>query len=81
MTEDSQLRIVLKATEGAPFKVMFEPTGMTYDLEPGDQVSADVVVPGSGTFEIISWPGGLSVWPPGSVVTRDAAGNELHHLN
>jgi hypothetical protein len=60
---------------------MFEPSGMTYDLEPSDSMFADVENPHTNEFVIEYWPGGISVWAPGGVVTRRSDGTELHRLN
>jgi hypothetical protein len=78
---ESWLRIELEADEDAPFTVMFEPTGMTYDLAAGQRISADVLHRVTRDIRIVNWTGGISVWAPGPVITRDADGNELHHLN
>jgi hypothetical protein len=78
---DMWLRIEVLADDDAPFVAMFEPTGMTYDIGAGQKMFADVsqmVVP---EMRIINWKGGISIWAPGSVITRDAEGNELHRLN
>ena len=82
------LRIEILADEGAPFIAMFEPTGMTYNLDGGERMFADV----SGValleedssvpvFRVVNWKGGISIWAPGSVITRDAEGHILHDLN
>ncbi len=44
-------------------------------------MSADIAVTHTNEIEIIQWDGGISIWPPGSVVTHDADGNELDRLN
>lgn len=75
------LRIKLTADGDAPFTVMFEPSGMTYDLGGGQYMLADVVDPFSNELEIANWHGGVSIWAPGPVITRDADGKELHRLN
>lgn len=75
------LRIKLTADGDAPFTVMFEPSGMTYDLGGGQFMLADVVDPYANDLEIVHWQGGVSVWAPGAVITRDADGEELHRLN
>lgn len=81
MTEKPWLRIELLADEQAPFTAMFEPSGMTYDLGPGERMYAEVATPHTTDLVIESWKGGISVWAPGAVITRDADGNELHRLN
>ncbi|CAM3583725.1 hypothetical protein ACXYTP_04035 [Tsukamurella ocularis] len=83
MTPESEafLRIKLTADDGAPFTVMFEPSGMTYDLDGGGFMFADVVDPFSNVFELVNWQGGVSIWASGVVITRDADGKELHRLN
>ncbi|AUN42423.1 hypothetical protein ASU32_22360 [Tsukamurella tyrosinosolvens] len=75
------LRIKLMADGDAPFTVMFEPSGMTYDFSGGQFMVADVVEPRGNELEIAHWQGGVSVWAPGGVITRDADGQELHRLN
>jgi len=83
MTSESEafLRIKLTADDGAPFTVKFEPSGMTYDLDGGGFMFAYVVDPFSNEFELENWQGGVSIWAPGAVITRDADGRELHRLN
>ena len=82
------LRIESLADEGAPFVAMFEPTGMTYNLAGGERMFADI----SGAalledtsrmpiFRVVNWEGGISIWAPGSVITRDAESHKLHELN
>lgn len=75
------LRIKLTADGDAPFTVMFEPSGMTYELDAGQFMRADAVDPFSNEIEIVNWRGGISVWAPGAVITRDAEGGELDRLN
>jgi hypothetical protein len=75
------LRINILADEDAPFVVMFEPTGMTYDLKAGDKMSADISQLIVAELQIIHWKGGISIWAPGPIITRDVDGNELHRLN
>jgi hypothetical protein len=78
--EEPTLRIVVEADADAPFTVMFEPSGMTYEIEAGQRMLADVFAPVDREIRIIHWTGGISVWPTGSVTTRDADGHELHRL-
>ncbi|GAA1541816.1 hypothetical protein GCM10009827_071630 [Dactylosporangium maewongense] len=82
VTSLSGFVIKVEADHDAPFTVMFEPTGMTYDLVGGQSMTA-VVEDASADNEvrIVNWDGGVSIWPPGNVVTYDADGNELHFLN
>lgn len=75
------LRIEVLADDDAPFVVMFEPTGMTYELAGGDRMYADVSKMIAHEIRIINWNGGVSIWAPGPVTTRDASGSELHQLN
>jgi hypothetical protein len=75
------MRIRLTADDAAPFTVMFEPSGMTYQLAGGEGMFADVLDPFSSELEVVNWAGGISVWAPGAVITRDAEGNELDRLN
>lgn len=75
------LRIKLTAEGTAPFTVMFEPSGMTYDLDGGQHMLADVVDPFGIELELANWRGGVSIWAPGRVITRDADGAELDRLN
>ncbi len=81
MTDQSFLRIKLTADGRAPFTAMFEPSGMTYELAGEEFMFADVIDPFGRELEIVNWPGGISVWAPGAVITRDADGNELDRLN
>ncbi|MFD9307742.1 hypothetical protein ACFWCB_34540 [Streptomyces sp. NPDC060048] len=78
---DAKFRIKIKAADGSPFTVMFEPTGMTYDLEADQVMFAEVQEDVSTEIEIVYWGDGISVWPQGPVTTYDADGNELHELN
>jgi hypothetical protein len=79
---DPWLRIKVEADAGAePLVAMFEPSGMTYDVAPGEHMFADVAEPVTNDIQIISWTGGISIWAPGSVVTPDSDGAELHRLN
>jgi hypothetical protein len=75
------LSIEVSADTDAPFTAMFEPSGMTYELRGDDRMFADVHVPNGHVLRIVNWQGGISVWAPGEVVTRDAEGVELHRLN
>lgn len=75
------MRIKLTADSDAPFTVMFEPSGMAYQLDGGEFMFADVVGRSTDELEIVNWLGGVSVWAPGAVITRDAEGKEVHRLN
>jgi hypothetical protein len=75
------LRIEVQADDDAPFIAMFEPTGMTYNLDAGERMYADVSQAVTNEIRIINWKGGISIWAPGPVITRDRDGNELHRLN
>jgi len=75
------LRIKLTADENAPFTVMFEPSGMSYELGPSEHMYAEVQSIEAREMEIVHWKGGVSVWPPGPIHTLDSAGNRLHELN
>lgn len=81
MTKKPWLRIELSAASDAPFTVMFEPSGMSYELGPAEKMFADVLAPHTNEFVIENWNGGISVWAPGGVITRSADGTELHRLN
>ena len=74
------LRIELEADDDAPFVAMFEPTGVTYNLAGGERMYADITKKEMAELRIVNWKGGVSVWAPGPVVTRDSHGNELHQL-
>jgi hypothetical protein len=78
---DSRLRIKLTADGEAAFTVMFEPSGMTYDLASSEYMTAEVSELHSAELEIVYWNGGISVWAPGPVVTFDSNGAKLHNLN
>ena len=75
------MRIKLTADGNAPFTVMFEPSGMTYELAAGEGMFADVIEPFTRELEVVNWQGGISIWAPGAVVTRDADGRELDPPN
>jgi hypothetical protein len=75
------LRIKLIADERASFTVMFEPTGMTYELGPSEHMYAEVQSVELDEMQIVYWEGGVSVWPPGPILTLDSAGERLHELN
>ncbi len=85
---DVWTRVEIEGDENAPFTVMFEPTGMTYAIAGGDRMFADILAPilndpdsGAPIIHIVNWRGGVSIWAPGAVVTRDANGLELHTLS
>ena len=75
------LRMKFTANDDAPFIVMFEPSGMTYDLAASEHMFAEVPSAHANEMEIVYWQGGISIWAPGSVVTYDADNNQLHELN
>jgi len=68
------LVIKVEADHDAPFTVMFEPTGMTYLLAGGQSMTAMVedATP-DNEVRIVNWVGGVSIWPPGNVVTCPAS--------
>jgi hypothetical protein len=78
---ETWLRIEVAADDDAPFVAMFEPTGMTYSIAGGEKMFADVTHLVKAEISIINWKGGVSIWAPGPVITRDANENELHRLN
>lgn len=59
---------------------MFEPSGMSYDLNGSEYMFAEFHGTESNGLEVIYWDGGMSFWPPGPVVTFDSEGAELHRL-
>lgn len=73
-------RIKISADERSSFTVMFEPSGMSYELGPSEVVFANLEGDVAEEMEIVYWPGGISIWPPGQVVISDAEGRELHRL-
>ena len=73
-------RIKVTADENCSFTLMFEPSGMTYDLGPAEAIFATLEGAVAEDLEIVYWQGGISVWPPGHVMISDAEGNELHRL-
>lgn len=81
LVTDSRLRIKLTADSEAAFTVMFEPSGMTYDLAGSEYMLAEVSELNSAELEIVYWNGGVSVWAPGPVATFDSSGTKLHDLN
>lgn len=74
-------RIKITASEDGPFTAMFEPSGMTYELNASEFMFAEVPDPQWNEMEIVHWDGGISIWAPGPVITRDANGTELNQLN
>ena len=78
-----RLRIKIVADDGTRFTAMFEPLGMSYDLEPESHMHAAVAQfrDGENQLEIIQWAGGISIWAPGAVTTYDANGVKLDELN
>ena len=76
-----RLRIKLTADENVSLTVQFEPSGMSYELGPSGHMYAEVSSMEVGEMEIVYWSGGISVWPPGPVLTLNAAGERLHELN
>jgi hypothetical protein len=78
---EKKIRIKVTADEAVSFTVMFEPTGMTYELGPSEFMYAEVSEVDLEEMEIVQWEGGISIWPPGSMITTyDAEGVELHRL-
>jgi hypothetical protein len=75
------LKIKLEAVSDASFTVMFEASGMTYDLGPSEFMYAEISAQQVEAMEIIYWNGGITIVPPGPVTTFDASGNELHYLH
>ena len=69
----------LAVTVDAPAALAFEPTGMQYDLLPGDRVTVTITGAPDGVVEIHHSPDTLQVWePPGGTLRAwDAAGDEL----
>lgn len=78
---NESLRIKLAADERTSFTVMFEPSGMSYDLGPSEHMYAEVRSIEVHEMEIVYWGGGISVWAPGPVLTLDSDGQRLHELN
>lgn len=74
-------RIRFTADESSSFVLMFEPSGMSYQLDGGETMFADVIDASRADIEIVHWEGGISIWTSRGVVTRDATGQELHRLN
>ena len=81
MSPEPFLTIKMTAADDAPFTAMFEPSGMTYELGSGESMFADVHRQFTNEIVIENWQGGISVWAPGAVVTRDGEGKEMDHLN
>ncbi|MEU4220283.1 hypothetical protein [Actinoplanes sp. NPDC026623] len=75
------LRIKIAADRDAPFTVMFEPLGMSYDLGPGEHMFAEVAAMEIAEMEIVHWRGGVSIHPPGTVRTFNASGEFLDELH
>ncbi|MDT4944148.1 MAG: hypothetical protein QOH14_881, partial [Pseudonocardiales bacterium] len=50
-------------------------------VDAGQRMFADVSHVVLPEIRIVYWKGGISIWAPGPVVTRDGDGNELHRLN
>ena len=76
----SSLKIKISADERSSFTVMFEPSGMSYDLSGSEFMFAEFNGIDANELEVIYWDGGMSFWPPGPVVTFDSEGIELHRL-
>lgn len=75
-----QFTIKIKADSSSSFTVMFEPSGMPYELGPSEVMYARIEDFQAREMEIVYWEGGISVWPPGPVITLDSEGNELNQL-
>ncbi|MFJ7155831.1 hypothetical protein ACIQUQ_12905 [Streptomyces sp. NPDC101118] len=73
-------RFKIKADDESSFSVMFEPSGMLYELGPSEVMFARLDDLQSEELEIVYWEGGISITPPGAVTTFDATGQELHRL-
>lgn len=65
---------------GEECTVMFEPSGMTYELHPDEFLIAELVERTGGLTEVVAWSGGVSVWPAGPVRIRNSSGVVLHEL-
>ena len=80
---EPRLRIKIGADERSSFTAMFEPSGMTYDLEADTFMYAEVRAfrTEENELEVIQWPGGISICAPGAVTTYTADGRKLHDLN
>jgi hypothetical protein len=70
------LRVAAPATD---LSVHFEPTGMTYELNPGDWFDVTISGPGSGLVEILHGPNSIVVgaWPDASTRVLASDGTEL----
>ncbi|WP_327234444.1 hypothetical protein OG349_11040 [Streptomyces sp. NBC_01317] len=73
-------RIKISADERSSLTVMFEPSGMSYELSRSEVIFASLEGDLAEEMEIVYWPGGISIWPPGPVVISDVEGRELHRL-
>jgi hypothetical protein len=75
------LRIEVVADHDSPFTVMFEPTGMTYDLAGAQRMFAEVEELVIDEIVIVNIAGGISITASGPVQTRDGDGKILQQLN
>ncbi len=74
-----ELTVRLAVTVSEPAALAFEPTGMQYDLVPGDRITMTITGAPDGEVEIHHSPGTLQVWEPpgGRLRAWDKDGNEL----
>lgn len=74
-------RIRIEANEDTSFTVMFEPSGMPYNLGPSQYMYAEIPSLELNELTIVQWNGGISIEPPGPVTTFDSDGSKLHDLH
>jgi len=76
--EPARARIKLSADQ-IPVKVAFEPTGMTFELLPGEKIFLDVPLSDLVALEICAWDGGIDVVLPdiGDHMILDSDGNRI----
>ncbi|HCT75308.1 MAG TPA: hypothetical protein DGT23_01675 [Micromonosporaceae bacterium] len=63
MVSDKRLGIKLTADDDVPFTMMFEPSGMAYELGGSEFMYAEIPAAEADVMEIIYWKGGISIWP------------------
>ncbi|MFJ6482407.1 MULTISPECIES: hypothetical protein [unclassified Streptomyces] len=73
-------RIRIAADESTGCRLMIEPLGMVYAVDPGACMFFEVSPSRLGEMEIVYWTGGVTVWLYGEVIVFDQDGNEVDRL-
>ncbi|MCO7238918.1 hypothetical protein [Aeromicrobium sp. CnD17-E] len=74
------IRVRFQADDGAPFTLMIEPWGMTYDLVGSEAMFVELDAGATDDVELVYWAGGVSICGPGRARTFDSTGSLLHEF-